>query len=90
VGFLGRLEEWLYRRAPVPDAVFNLRIPLEVAILRNRLRGKLDKESDSELRERYLHNSNLRYNTLNLYQIDAAAELPTMIRQLKEKIWLLL
>ncbi|MDN3510656.1 MAG: hypothetical protein NG784_05045 [Candidatus Jettenia sp.] len=87
VKFMGRMEDKLYRTMPVPDAIYNLKIPVDVAIKRNQLRVKDDKETDEQLRYRYDENSDLRYNALSFEVIDTSREFQVVMKELKEKIW---
>lgn len=84
---LGRAERKLYEGIPFPDAIYNLSIPVELALERNRERLKADKETDLELRERYRHNAGLQYRARSYEVIDASRDLPVVLSEIKEKIW---
>ncbi|MCF6158845.1 MAG: hypothetical protein E3K32_09795 [wastewater metagenome] len=87
INFMGRLEDRLYRTIPLPDVIYNLKIPVDLAIERNQARIKDDKETDDQLRLRYSENADLRYNAFNFEVIDTSRKLPVVLRELKEKVW---
>lgn len=87
VRFMGQMEDKLYKTMPVPDAIYNLKIPIDIAIKRNQSRVKDDKETDEQLRCRYDENSDLCYNALSFEVIDTSRELQVVLKELKEKIW---
>lgn len=90
IGLIGRIERKLYNAMPVPDVIFNLRIPFDIALQRNRARVKNDKETDAQLHKRYRENSGLHYETRHFEIIDATQDLQTVLRKLKEKVWAIL
>jgi thymidylate kinase len=90
IGMMGRIEARLYNAMPVPDAVFNLTIPFNVALQRNRARIKYGKETDAQLHKRYIDNSGLLYEARYFETIDASQDLQTLLRELKRKAWALL
>lgn len=90
IALMGRIEQKLYQAMPVPDAIFNLNIPLDIALERNRSRVKNDKETDAQLHKRYRENSGLLYKARHFETVDASQELQTVLSELKEKIWTLL
>ena len=60
-GYLSKIERWLYSKIKPIDYMFNLKIPLEIAIIRNKNRSKLGKETDVEIESRYID------STSNIY-----------------------
>lgn len=84
---MGRVERRLYDAIPLPDAIYNLSIPFELALGRNHARVKADKETDFELRERYRRNANLQYRARSYEVIDASRDFPIVLAEMKEKIW---
>ena len=87
INLMGRLERKLYNLKPVPDMIYNLKIPIEIAIERNQARVKIDKETADSLRSRYKENSDLQYDALNFEVIDTTPELSVVLKELKKKIW---
>ena len=83
----GTWEKELYAAMPIPDAVYNLKIPVDLALERNRVRIKGHKESDAQMRYRYKNYSDLQYRAGYYEVIDAARELPHMMKDIKAKIW---
>ena len=55
--FCYKLEQKLYRSISPANIIFQLSVPLEVAIERNNNREKIGKETENELRERFSINS---------------------------------
>ncbi|UCH82337.1 MAG: hypothetical protein JSW20_06800 [Nitrospiraceae bacterium] len=90
IGMMGRIEAMLYNAMPVPDAIFNLSIPFDVALQRNRSRVKYGKETDAQLHKRYIDNSGLLYEARYFETIDASQDLQTLLRELRRKAWALL
>lgn len=87
IKFMGRLENKLYKTMPLPDVIYNLKIPIDIAIKRNQARIKDDKETDDQLRLRYSENADLHYNAFDFEIIDTSREFPVVLRELKEKVW---
>jgi thymidylate kinase len=87
IGLMGRIERKLYNAIPVPDAIFNLRIPIDIALQRNRARVKSDKETDVQLQKRYRENSGLHYEARHFEIVDTTQDLQTVLKELTGKIW---
>jgi thymidylate kinase len=90
IGLMGRAERKLYNAMPVPDAIFNLRIPFDIALQRNRARVKSDKETDTQLHKRYRENSGLQYEARHFEIVDATEDLQTVLTELTGKIWVII
>lgn len=85
---LARLERRLYRDIPPPDLVIRLRVPLEVAIKRNRDRVKNDKESDAYVESRHrLAQAWSRTGTRNVVDVDTYQPIEDTIQQVKRAVW---
>ena len=80
-------ENKLYNFMPVPDIIFYLTVPVDVAVQRNEDRHKKGKESEEFLRKRHLENQNLNYKSKNLYRIDTNREYKEVISEIKILIW---
>jgi thymidylate kinase len=87
INFLGMVERRLYNAMPEADEIFNLTVPFDVAVARNRARVKRDKESDLELRDRHASNANLHYSARKYQAIDASRELPVVLEEIRQRIW---
>jgi thymidylate kinase len=72
---------------PIPDGVYNLKIPFELALERNRARMKGHKETDAQMRKRYTKYSDLQYRAGHYEVIDASRELPILLKDMRSKIW---
>jgi len=87
IRFLGRLERRFYNTIVKPDLLIELYVPIEVALERNRHRIKNDKESESELRQRYLENSNLRYDVKEHVKIENSQDFAQANAQILNIVW---
>jgi thymidylate kinase len=62
----GKWEKKLYEAMPIPDGIYNLKIPFELALERNRARVKGNKETDAQMRKRYTNYSDLQYRAVTM------------------------
>ena len=83
--WLARTEKRLYQEIPLPDVVISLCVPLEVALLRNKNRGK--EEPEDYVRLRHSLASNLEYGNAPVYKINTDQPLDTTVLEVKETIW---
>ena len=83
----GKWEKQLYEAMPIPDGIYNLKIPFELALERNRARVKGNKETDAQMRKRYTNYSDLQYRAGYYEVIDASRELPIILKDMRAKIW---
>nr|MBF4386030.1 hypothetical protein [Vibrio anguillarum] len=70
--FLHNIERKYYEAIPASNFSVKLNIPVETAVYRNSIRVKPGKETDNEIRARYLVNSDFKPKTLELLDIDAS------------------
>ena len=84
---LSRLEAHFYRAIPTADLVLQLKVPLEVSLDRNRMRDKVGKETDDEIRARYQINNNLQYSCYEFYKVDADQAADRVLLTVKNHIW---
>ncbi len=82
---LARIEKRLYQEIPSPDMVISLYVPLEVALLRNKNRGK--EEPEDYVRFRHSLTSNLEYGNAPIYKINTDQPLDTTVLEVKKNIW---
>jgi len=82
---LARIEKHLYQKIPDPDMVISLYVPLEVALLRNKNRGK--EEPEDYVRYRHSLSSNLEYGNAPIYKINTDQSLETTVIEVKKNIW---
>ncbi|MBF4312651.1 hypothetical protein EAY03_23065, partial [Vibrio anguillarum] len=66
------IERKYYEAIPASNFSVKLNIPVETAVYRNSIRVKPGKETDNEIRARYLVNSDFKPKTLELLDIDAS------------------
>jgi thymidylate kinase len=85
--FFYKTEQKLYKSIIKARFIFQLTVPLEIAIKRNSLRKKFGKETDDELRERYNLNSGAKFIGENYYNIDASKSFETVLEDFTKKIW---
>ncbi|MCK4440571.1 MAG: hypothetical protein KAU90_01100, partial [Sulfurovaceae bacterium] len=64
---LAELENHLYDTMPIPDILFYLTVPVEVAVQRNHDRIKEGKESEEFIILRHKQNKNLNYTSNHTY-----------------------
>ena len=83
--WLAHTEKRLYREIPAPDMVISLHVPLEVALLRNKNRGK--EEPEDYVRFRHSLASNLEYGNAPVYKINTDQPLDMTVLEVKKNIW---
>ena len=82
---LSQLEQKIYEEIPAPDLVVLLTVPVEVAILRNKNRGK--EEPEDFVRLRHAQSSNLEFEKAHVYRINTDQDLGKTILDVKKAIW---
>jgi thymidylate kinase len=82
---LAAVESRFYRRIPPPDLVVYLTAPLEVALERNRRRGKFEPES--YLLSRHARSSNLRFDRAVVRRVDTDRALDEVTSEIRRVIW---
>jgi thymidylate kinase len=82
---LAAIEKRLYREIPPPDLVVSLHVPVEVALMRNRTRGK--EEPEDYVRLRHLQISNLDFGNAPVCEINTNQPLEKTILEVKKAIW---
>ena len=80
-------ENKLYDSIAVPDILFYLTVPVDVAVQRNEDRIKKGKESEEFLRKRHLENQNLKYKARGFYKINTDRPYIEVIKEIKNLIW---
>tara|TARA_Y100000748_G_C15500804_1_gene489985 strand:+ start:99 stop:425 length:327 start_codon:yes stop_codon:yes gene_type:complete len=83
-----RLEQKFYKSIKPANTIFQLSVPLEVAIDRNNKREKVDKETEDELRDRFLLNSDATFLSDKCCVIDATAPFKDVLLQVSNEVWL--
>ena len=83
--WLARTEKRLYQEIPAPDMVISLHVPLEVALLRNKNRGK--EEPEDYVRFRHSLASNLEYGNAPIFKINTDQPLEETVLEVKKNIW---
>jgi thymidylate kinase len=83
--WLARTEKRLYQEIPSPDMVISLYVPLEVALIRNKNRGK--EEPEDYVRFRHSLASNLEYGNTPVYKINTDQPLDTTVLEVQKNIW---
>ena len=82
---LGSMEKKIYEEIPSPDLVVLLTVPVEVAIIRNRNRGK--EEPEDFVRLRHAQSSNLEFKKTQVFRINTDQPLDKTILDVKKAIW---
>jgi thymidylate kinase len=83
--WLARTERRLYQEIPAPDVVISLCVPIEVALLRNKNRGK--EEPEDYVRLRHSLASNLEYGTAPINKITTDQPLDLTVLEVQKNIW---
>lgn len=83
--WLARTEKRLYEEIPAPDMVISLYVPVEVALMRNKNRGK--EEPEDYVRYRHSLASNLEYGIAPIYKINTDQSLEMTVLEVKKNIW---
>lgn len=84
---LALFENNLYNNLPKPDILIQLVVPVEVAVVRNNERVKLDKEDEDFLRQRYKDNDGLNYDAKFQLVINTDDDYDEIIKTIKKEIW---
>ena len=82
-----KLEQRIYRSIQPASLIFHLSVPLEIAIKRNQLRNKFGKETEEELRTRYLINSKARFLGKNYVDVDASIPFEKVLQLVTKLTW---
>ena len=82
---LSRIEKQIYEEIPPPDLVVLLTVPVEVAILRNRNRGKFEPEDFVRLR--HAQSASLEFEKSYVFRINTDQPLDKTILDVKRAIW---
>jgi thymidylate kinase len=82
---LAAVEARLYRDIPPPDLVVYLTAPLDVALERNRWRGKFEPES--YLLSRHTRSSNLEFGRALVRRVDTDRPLDEVSSEIRRIIW---
>jgi ribose 1,5-bisphosphokinase PhnN len=82
---LARIEKRLYQEIPPPDLVVSLKAPVEVALLRNKTRGK--EEPEDYVRRRHAQSSNLDFGNAPICEVATNQPLDKTVLELKNAIW---
>lgn len=82
---LSKIEERLYQEIPPPDLVLSLNVPVEVAILRNRNRGK--KEPEDYVRRRHAMSSDSGFERAIFHRINTDQPLDRTVLEVKRAVW---
>ena len=85
--YLHKKENQLYNSIKAAEIIFHLSVPLEVSIQRNNQREKFGKETDSEIRDRYVRNKDAVFLGKNYNFVDATPRFTEVLAQVSNSIW---
>lgn len=85
--FLYRKENHFYSTMQAADQLFHLFVPLEVALDRNAKRKKFGKETEAELRIRFLENEGVKFLGERYFSIDSTKSLEDVKSEIISKLW---
>ena len=81
------LEQKLYRSIQHAEFIFQLSVPLEVAILRNSLRTKFGKETEAEIKDRFAVNSGAKFLGESYHIVDATPSSEKVYNRVADELW---
>lgn len=82
---LAHFESQMYKEIAPPDLVISLSVPLEIAILRNKSRGK--EEPEEFLRLRHAQASGLDFEKTSVVKINTDQPIEETLLEVKKAIW---
>ena len=82
---LARIEKRLYQEIPMPDLVISLSVPMDVALMRNKTRGK--EEPEEYVRLRHSQTSNPNFGNTPVCKISTDQPLEQTVLEVKRAIW---
>lgn len=82
---LAQFESQMYKEIAPPDLVISLSVPLEIAIVRNKNRGK--EEPEELLRLRHAQASSLAFDKTSVIKVNTDQPLEETILEVKKAIW---
>jgi thymidylate kinase len=83
--WLASTEQRLYQQIPTPDLVISLTVPVEVAVQRNKARGKTEPED--YLRRRHALASHFDYGKAYVVSVSTDQPLGKTVLDIKRAIW---
>lgn len=83
----GRLETWAYKSMPLVDIIFWFDVPVECAISRNRMRIKVDKETDEQIESRFEMNRDFVPIAHKTIRFDNNGDFPIKKEEFIQKLW---
>ncbi len=81
------IENKIYNSIKPAHLIYQLLVPLEISIERNKKRIKIDKETDNELKERFKLNEDVAFLSESHIHIDATLSTQKVLAQVSESIW---
>ena len=82
---LAHFESQMYKEITPPDLVISLSVPLEIAIIRNKSRGK--EEPEELLRLRHAQASGLAFNKTSVVKVNTDQPIEETLLEVKKAIW---
>jgi thymidylate kinase len=82
---LAKYENQMYKEIAPPDLVISLSVPLEIAIVRNKNRGK--EEPEELLRLRHAQASSLAFDKTTVLKVNTDQPLEETLLEVKKAIW---
>lgn len=83
--WLARIENQMYQEIPPPDLIISLTVPVEVALLRNKVRGKQEPEDYVQLR--HAQSSKMEFEKTSIHTINTNQPLNKTILEVKKAVW---
>jgi thymidylate kinase len=83
--FLSSLEKRLYAEIPPADLVISLQVPIEVALVRNQTRGKVEPED--YVRQRHARSASVEFRGTTVHRLDTGRPLDQTVLAVKRAVW---
>ena len=83
--WLAHVEKQLYEEIPAPDLIISLSVPVEVAIFRNKNRGK--EEPEDYVRRRHAQRSSLVFEKTTVVEVNTDQPIEKSILEVKQAVW---
>jgi len=81
------LEQRLYDCSPDANLIINIRVDVQTAIERNRLRDKPGKETDEGISKRFKLNGDLAYHADTVVRLDGTSNMAEVHANIRKLIW---
>ena len=85
--FCKKIETWAYSVMPKADLCYLFEVPIEIAISRNRLRVKENKETEEMISARYFNNLEYKPISKKTIKFDNSGDFETNRKEFLSSVW---